>query len=484
MNNNNQPRRRNVYPGARKKMPASSDNNTQNSQVTEGARKAPKTISPREGARPEKNQSPQTPKAGRPRPINPIEAARRKKEKKLLAYIAAALLLLLAIVTAFAARALGIRENKNDFTIVMGSKVKVAYTDIVRDGSLYLNAASLAFFCDMTISGSYDELKLSSDSGAYAIFVPGSKEADVNGTHLTMPAPAILEGNTLWLPCDFVSSTFVGLSITVDRTVNKITIERTKLEGSTSEKPIYADITFTVSGLPAGAKDKILEEIKGYTFLTDISAYSEYLNPEDDSRYLLLVNKASANSLPENYIPSPLAKISNSLTLYGGEIELEAGAERALTAMFAEMRVAGFADIFVSSGYRSWAKQSVLFNTYVSREMEADKSLTIGEATEKVKTYSAVAGTSEHQSGLCVDLISSTMSDLDLTFADHPVFEWLKENAHKFGFILRYPENKVTATGYQYEPWHYRFVGQYHAAAMIKSGMCLEEYIYSISQNN
>lgn len=360
----------------------------------------------------------------------------------------------------------------------------MAYTDIVRDGSLYLNAENLAFFCEMTISGSYDELKLSSDSGAYAIFFPDSKEADVNGTLLSMPAPAILDGDTLWLPCDFIGSVFVGVSVTVDRTTNKITLERTKLEGSTAEKPIYADITFTVSTLPAGAKEKILEEIKGYTFLTDISAYAKHLNPEDDSRYLLLVNKVSANSLAENYIPSPLAAVSSSITLYGGEIELEGEAERALAAMFAEMRAAGFSDIFVSSGYRSWAKQSVLFNTYVSREMEADGSLTIGAATEKVKKYSAVAGTSEHQSGLCVDLISSSMRDLDLSFAEHPAFEWLMENAHKFGFILRYPENKVTATGYQYEPWHYRFVGQYHAAAIKKSGMCLEEYVYSITQNN
>jgi D-alanyl-D-alanine carboxypeptidase len=165
-------------------------------------------------------------------------------------------------------------------------------------------------------------------------------------------------------------------------------------------------------------------------------------------------------------------------------MQLEETAEKALEAMFAEMRAAGYNDIFVSSGYRSYSKQSVLFNTYINKEMEADKSLTRAQAIEKVKKYSAVAGTSEHQSGLCVDLISSSMKDLDLTFAQNPAFKWLKENAYKFGFILRYPDDKVTTTGYNFEPWHFRFVGQYHAAAMRQSGLCLEEYVYALNHPN
>jgi len=69
------------------------------------------------------------------------------------------------------------------------------------------------------------------------------------------------------------------------------------------------------------------------------------------------------------------------------------------------------------------------------------------------------------------------MTDLDESFATYPVYKWLRENAHKFGFILRFPEDKVDITGYSYEPWHYRFVGQRAAAEIYLSGECLEEYL-------
>jgi D-alanyl-D-alanine carboxypeptidase len=460
MNNNNAPRRRNIYTGQHKPADAPGASRPAGAPADNNGNKVIRIL----------------------RQINPIEAARRKKEKKLITIFAVAIILVLAVIIALISRSCGISENKDDFIVVMESKATVPYTDTVRNGTVYLNATALAYFCEMTVSGSYSELKLSSDSGAYAVFVPGSDAADVNGTTLIMSAPAVLDESELWLPCDFISSTFVGITVTVDRDINKITVERGKLEGSTEEKPLYASITFTVANLPVVSEDKIRKQIDAYVFKTDISAYEKYLDPTDDSRYLLLVNKT--NALGSDYVPSHLISINTSVTLYGGDIQSDETVEKALEAMFAEMRAAGYSDIFISSGYRSYTKQSVLFNTYVSKEMDADKTLTMAKAIEKVKKYSAVAGTSEHQSGLCVDLISSSMTDLDLTFAQNPAFKWLTENAYKFGFILRYPESKVTTTGYNYEPWHYRFVGQYHAAAMRQSGMCLEEYIYSLNHTD
>ncbi len=459
MNNNNAPRRRNIYTGPHK--PSAQNQGRPAGSPAEDGGRMPEPI---------------------PRRINPIEAMRRKKEKKLITYFAVAILLVIAVIIALISRSCGISENKDDFTVVMESKTTVPYTDTVRNGTVYLNATTLAYFCHMTISGSYTELKLSSDSGAWAIFVPGSDTASVNGTTLTMSAPAVLDENELWLPCDFIISTFVGVTVKVDRSVNKIIVEREKLENSTEAKPLYADINFTVANLPVVSEDKIRKQIAAYVFKTDISTYEKYLDPSDDSRYLLLVNKS--NALGSDYVPSHLISINTSLTLYGGDIQTDETVEKALEAMFAEMHAAGYTDIFISSGYRSYTKQSVLFNTYVSKEMNADKSLTMAKAIEKVKNYSAVAGTSEHQSGLCVDLISSSMTDLDLTFAQNPAYTWLTDNAYKFGFILRYPENKVTTTGYSYEPWHYRFVGQYHAAAMRQNGMCLEEYVYSLNHSD
>jgi D-alanyl-D-alanine carboxypeptidase len=72
------------------------------------------------------------------------------------------------------------------------------------------------------------------------------------------------------------------------------------------------------------------------------------------------------------------------------------------------------------------------------------------------------------------------MSDLTNVFAEKEVFSWLCANAWKFGFVLRYPEDKVDTTGYSYESWHWRFVGRTHALSMLSSGKCLEEYLSSL----
>ena len=93
-------------------------------------------------------------------------------------------------------------------------------------------------------------------------------------------------------------------------------------------------------------------------------------------------------------------------------------------------------------------------------------------------TYSARPGTSEHQTGLCMDLIVGGANPvLDESFADHACYRWLVENAHKFGFILRFPKGKETVTGYSYEPWHYRFVGVEAATEIYRRGITLEQYL-------
>ncbi|HHT53765.1 MAG TPA: hypothetical protein GX011_02375 [Clostridiales bacterium] len=447
--NENRPGRKNIYPGACR-------------AATGGPAKV------------RRESSAKSPR-GR-RGIHPIEAARRKREKRLLGIVLALFILLLSVVIALVARACSSKENTSDFVVIMESKQTLPYTDIVRDGVVYLNATELAFFCRMTVSGSYKELKLSSGSGEYAIFVPGKSTANVNGVELTMPAPALLDNDELWLPCNFIISTFGGVTVTVDREKNRITVLREEAEGSKPGKPVYADVTFRME--KPDNKDRILKMISSYEFQTDVSAALTYLNPAD-SKYLMLVNQK--NPLGQDHVPSPLETLDSNITLYGNEIQLEQYARRALEVMFAELRAAGFSDVYVSSGYRSYSYQSSLFNSYVKSEMEGDSSLTLAQATEKVKKYSAQPGYSEHQSGLCVDLIVYGMNEPGNSFADYPVYKWLVENSYKFGFVLRYPKGKTDITGYIYEPWHYRFVGQYHAAAMYEAGLCIEEYIETLS---
>jgi D-alanyl-D-alanine carboxypeptidase len=114
--------------------------------------------------------------------------------------------------------------------------------------------------------------------------------------------------------------------------------------------------------------------------------------------------------------------------------------------------------------------------------MKNNPSLTEAEAKEIVLTYSAFPGTSEHQTGLCCDM--HNLPSAGVAFANKEAYTWLKENCHKFGFIIRFPEDKTDITGYSFEPWHYRFVGRYHATRMYNLGMCLEEYVEHLAKAN
>ena len=96
------------------------------------------------------------------------------------------------------------------------------------------------------------------------------------------------------------------------------------------------------------------------------------------------------------------------------------------------------------------------------------------QAEEKVLTFSCRAGTSEHQLGLSIDM--HNLPSADVSFGKKPAAKWMAENCWKFGFILRFPEDKVNVTKISYEPWHFRYVGRYHAWRMYTLGMCLEEY--------
>ena len=190
---------------------------------------------------------------------------------------------------------------------------------------------------------------------------------------------------------------------------------------------------------------------------------------------ILLVNKT--HPLGSAFSPGIVTKLPTSLTLYKKEVQLEITAASALEAMLLCMRADGITDTYVTSGYRSYQYQVTLQNNYVREEMSRNPALSWDEALAIVRTYSAAPGSSEHQSGLCVDLMTTSMSNLDRSFEDTAAFAWLQKNAARFGFILRYPEGKESITGYTYEPWHYRFVGRDAAIEITEAGLSLEEYL-------
>ena len=235
-----------------------------------------------------------------------------------------------------------------------------------------------------------------------------------------------------------------------------------------------------------------------YTYLTDVDPAT--LTTGFDPTYLLLVNKQS--ELDVGYVPANLVTLTCATTR---SMQLEARAAQALYAMMAEMNAEGIKDVMVTSAYRSYEYQQDLYDKYLNDErrgISEDASRVLGEeyikanyldkkifklsfedALKVVQSYSALPGQSEHQTGLCLDFITSDLGgELTEAFENTQAFAWLAENAYKFGFILRYPKGMEGITGYTYEPWHYRFVGREAATDIYVGNMTLEQYLQLAAQ--
>ena len=133
----------------------------------------------------------------------------------------------------------------------------------------------------------------------------------------------------------------------------------------------------------------------------------------------------------------------------------------------------------IISGFRTYAGQTSLYNRKVNQYLSQGYSKE--RANELAAQVVAPPGTSEHLTGLAVDLISTNWysynNDLNERFEQTPEFQWLYSHCAQYGFVLRYPKDKVAITGYSYEPWHYRYVGREAAADIMSRKICLEEYV-------
>ena len=186
--------------------------------------------------------------------------------------------------------------------------------------------------------------------------------------------------------------------------------------------------------------------------------YTNTKPSENLNTNLILVNKY--NYLTEDYIPNNLEAIDASYARSG--MQLVSEAKDAFETLSKAAKEDGM-NIIAMSSYRSYDYQVTLYNNYVETD-----------GKEAADTYSARAGYSEHQTGLAVDVYNL---DLPYTsFKETEEFNWMQENAYKYGFILRFPEDKVNITGYQYESWHYRYVGTEAAKYIKENNLTLEEY--------
>lgn len=150
----------------------------------------------------------------------------------------------------------------------------------------------------------------------------------------------------------------------------------------------------------------------------------------------------------------------------------------ALVEMLEDCKKAGLTP-YIASAYRTHGDQIWLHNNKIQRLIAEGYS----EAEAKVLagTVVAVPGTSEHELGLAFDLVDNSYRNLDEAQENTAVQKWLMENSWKYGFILRYPNDKSEITGIIYEPWHYRYLGKTIAKEVYESGLCLEEYLDSLT---
>ncbi len=186
--------------------------------------------------------------------------------------------------------------------------------------------------------------------------------------------------------------------------------------------------------------------------------------PEAEDWQLLLVNPW--NEMPEDY------EVTLKALPDGQKVDERAYDD--LNAMLEACRDAGLRPKICSS-YRTQAKQTYLYNNKITRLRNAGYSK--AAALEEAGRWVARPGTSEHQLGLALDIVSSSYQALTKKQEKTAEQKWLMEHCWEYGFILRYPSDKSEITGIGYEPWHYRYVGREVALDVRESGLCFEEYL-------
>lgn len=185
----------------------------------------------------------------------------------------------------------------------------------------------------------------------------------------------------------------------------------------------------------------------------------------EDDWMLQLINWE--NPLPEDFQAPELTELKNNQAI-------DSRVYPELQEMMDDARAAGYEPLICSS-FRTWDKQAQLYERKVQFYMDQGSDRDTAESQAAV--WVARPGTSEHQAGLAVDIVSVDYQILDEGQEDTPLQQWLMEHCWEYGFILRYPTDKSDLTGVGYEPWHYRYVGKEAAQAITEQGICLEEYL-------
>ena len=414
-----------------------------------------------------------------------------KKNKFKVIFVAFIIFLLLAIIGTIIT-VLIIKLNNGpsraDYEICIGDEkpYTIKYKDANTSGEFYFDLRSIAKYSELTVSGSDGRIKFTCADGTYVRFTHNSTTATVNGDAVKVGGKVQLidstedESGKCLVPFKFIQKLFSykadGVSVGMVAKIsnkNKVTIHRISYSNGTQPPISFASECFDY------ADDMLLQsypnsDIDGKTAAALCVEKLKLVNPS----HPLTESQISTNGLVS--LKSLGCPVATGLEDYDNKDFFDPIAALALIAMINEANktLEGDDKILVSSAYRSYSYQEGLHEDHINTYMGLH-DVSEEEAREQVRLTSAQAGMSEHHTGLCVDFVEKRgmLRELDETFAETEAYAWLSQNAHKYGFILRYPDGKTDITQYSYEPWHYRFVGVYAATIIYEDAITLEEYL-------
>ena len=377
-------------------------------------------------------------------------------------------------------------ENSPIKVLINNNEITFEKPLLIKDNRVFVpikiifeNLGSVVFF-----SGDNNKIIALSRDGDYIQHQIGLNTALINGDKKEIVAYSFIYNNTAYVPIRFVANLLCA-DIYYDEKngaifINKIFLNR-PYNIPIEELLKYSDLPYFNPELfkryleykynhKQISDEQVIINVNiglDNPFNTNIKTTK---NPHD---LLAICNKY--NKLPDNYVPYNIVSVPKKYHIIdGGDYKLSSGTLNAFVLMFNDAKTLGL-NIKVISSFRTNEYQMGIYN-----------SLLLKNGKSFADKYSATAGQSEHQTGLAVD-INNESSDFDNTLE----CRWLKSNAYKYGFILRYPKDKENVTGYEYEPWHYRYVGIEVATKIYNEKITFDEFCakylkqsdYSVKQN-
>ena len=334
-------------------------------------------------------------------------------------------------------------------------------------GSVIIKLSEISRTSGLDFSYNPETGFLYADDGRYGIFV---KELD---EYVEVDEGAITIGNDIGLqiafPYRFKVYTYIRRQYAESDLHQNILDPQAYYDGK-DNAAVIAEATLEFK---SGKVQFILRKLGTSSQIIDGSNIEEFLGDN-----LLLVNRN--NTLKREYTPSGLIYGKPARGRSTVNLRLDKEAMVQLDYMLEAAYNEGVAGMVITSAFRTYDKQSSL---YYNKTSLLSRRMNRKAAMEEASKIVAVPGSSEHQTGLAVDICSEGVG-LVRNFANTRQGKWLEDNSWRFGFVVRYPKEKTGITGIIYEPWHVRYVGGGHSEIMKTKDMCLEEYVDYLKDNS